>query len=181
MWLFQLVLGLYLAFNGRRAVWALAGIAGFLVGLWLATTIWDQDPTVITLFEGIVAVLAGLIGAALAQAFGRLAIAAAGFVAGGYGLLTLVSAGLITTDSTWPLFMIGGVIGIILVGVVFDLAVIGLTAWIGAGLVLSALDLSGFAAWAVFGLVFVFGGLAQLRGDRPSKTGVQRNKNETDE
>lgn len=167
MWLFYIVFGLVIAFTGKRTIWGLVGIAGFLVGLWFATTIWNPDSTSTTWIEVVVAIIVGLLGAALAKFFGKIAIAGAGFVAGGYGLTALAQAGMVNLDPPWLTFVIGGFVGLLLVGFVFDWALIGLTAWIGAGLVINGLSLQGTSAFLVFGLVFLLGSLAQLRGDSP--------------
>jgi len=179
MWLIYLLFGLFLAFNGRRSVWAVVGIVGFVTGLWLATTIWNPDSSALTWVEVVAAILVGVIGALLAQFFGRFMISAAGFMAGGYGLTALGEAGMIQTNSTWILFLIGGVIGVVLMSALFDWALIGLTAWIGAGLVINGLNQQGTSAVLVFALVFILGALSQLRNSAPE--GIRKRKRNEEE
>lgn len=130
---------------GRRLFWLFVGAAGFLLGFNLALQFFGEEAGFIAV---VVALVVGVFGAALALFAQRLALGIAGFVAGGYLLLYLADllgagAGL-STVFVAILFLVGGVIGAVLVQFVFDMALILLSSALGATLLTQAID----AIWA---------------------------------
>lgn len=153
----NLILGGILLVLGRKFFWLFVSILGFIAGLNLATRLLAGRPQWIIL---VVAIVAGLIGAGLAIFLQRLAIAAAGFLAGGYILINLVSL-LVSTPTGalyWALFIVGGIIGAILVTVFFDWALIVLSSLTGANLIVEAMRLAP-ASRAFWLILFVIVGV----------------------
>ncbi len=121
----------------------------------------------------IAGVVCGLLGIAVAIFLQRVAIAAAGFFAGGYFAMNVATSYLGTTGTTgWVLFVIGGILGAVLLSMLFDWALIVLSSLMGAVLVAQSLHLPNspllMFALAVAGILVQ----AQLRRG-PSKRKVQ--------
>lgn len=117
---------------GRRLFWLFVGLVGFLVSFNLATQFLGGQPQWIIL---LIALLVGIVGALLAVFLQYIAVAVAGFLAGGYAMFSLLQ--LLNLDVnqewlSWFVFILGGVIGAILVLVLFDWALIILSSSVGA-------------------------------------------------
>jgi hypothetical protein len=121
---------------GRRLYWLFVGVAGFALGVALASRFLGGQPNWVIL---VIALAAGILGALLAVFVQQLAIAVAGFIAGGYVAIYLVNMiGGGPGRFTWVPFVIGGVIGVVLVAILFDWALIVLSSLIGANLIVEA-------------------------------------------
>lgn len=145
MALVNLLLGIVLLFLGRRLFWFFVGVAGFLVGMNLAEQ-YFTGPQGIKL---LIAIIAGIIGAVIAVFLQRVAVAVAGFVLGGYitvelmrefALLPSAYAGVHNITISIP-FVIGGIIGAILLLILFDWALIVLSSLVGASLIVHSVNL----------------------------------------
>jgi hypothetical protein len=154
--------GLAVLILGRKLFWLFVAVVGFGVAMVMVPQyLPDQHPMVIM---GI-AFAAGIVGAILAVLLQRLAVGVAGFVAGGYILLYLLSFFDIDLGSlqglTWAIFIVGGIVGALLVGIIFDLALIILSSGVGAALIAHTLmqdfSLQQAAAAVVFIVLFVVG------------------------
>jgi hypothetical protein len=168
---FSVVLGILLLFFGRRLFWLFVGVAGFIAGLTLIPhLISDQSELTILLL----AIIAGIIGAFLAIMMEGLAILIAGFLAGGYLMTTLVvSIGFSVSVEPSVIYIIGGIIGLLLVAVLFDWAIIILSTLLGADILMPFLHISGSNYWLIFlGLVVV--GIAVQAGIWHSRYPVKR-------
>lgn len=135
----QWVAGGALLFLGRRLYWFFVGAVGFLVGLSLASQWLQGSSEVVILLVGIVI---GAVGAVLALVLQRVALAVAGFLAGGYialGILGLLG-GEAPRLAALP-FLLGGVIGALLVIFLFDWALIVLSSLMGSSVIVQSLDL----------------------------------------
>ncbi len=109
-----LALGILLLLFGRRAFWIFVAVVGFIAGLTFATMFLHGQPELVIL---LIAIVAGIIGAFLAIMLEWLAILIAGFLAGGYLATSLaVSLGMTIASGNWVIYIIGGIIGLILVG-----------------------------------------------------------------
>jgi len=99
----------------------------------------------------------------------RFAIGLAGFLVGGYIALQILP--MLNLESGWwattLAFIIGGVIGLILVGMFLDWALISLSSLAGAALILEALNLSNEIALVVFIILVVLGVVVQARELQP--------------
>lgn len=160
MTVLNIIVGTALLFFGRRAFWLFVAGAGFVAGLSLANGIL-QVPQSIGVIIGIGI---GLLAALLAVFLQRFAINLAGFLAGGYIALQVLSIlNLEGGWATWLAFIVGGVIGVILVGRFLDWALISLSSLAGASLVTEALNLSNGIALVVFIVLIAIGISYQAR------------------
>ena len=129
------IAGLVLAFAGRRFLWLLIGIAGFMLGYTLATIFLPAG-----LFALLIGVVIGLIGAFLATRFVKLFLYIAGFVLMGVVLMAIGGVfGLNGLVIQLLLFVVGGVIGLALVKFAFNLSIIVISALGGAAMVMQGL------------------------------------------
>ena len=158
--LLTLVLGIVLLLFGRRAFWIFVAVAGFIAGLTLATQYLSGQSELVIL---LIAIVAGVIGAVLAIMLEWLAILIAGFLAGGFLATTLaVSLGMATTSGNWVVYIIGGIIGLILVAALFDWAIIILSVLLGADLIMSGLKIpSSTYYWVIFVVLIIVGIVVQ--------------------
>lgn len=168
---FSMILGILLLFFGRRLFWLFVGVAGFIAGLTLVPQLITGLSEMAIL---LIAIIAGVIGAFLAVMLEGLAILIAGFLAGGYLATSLVvSFGFHVSAGPSVIYIIGGIIGLILVAVFFDWAIIILSALLGAEILMPLLHISSSNHWLVFlGLVFV--GIAVQAGIWRRRYPVQR-------
>lgn len=154
MALFRLLIGASLLTLGRRLFWLFVAGVGFVVGLRAAGAWLASSPMWLQL---LLALLAGLLGAGLAILLQRLGIAVSGFLAGGYAVYSLIDL-FSSQDAAWLwiVYLIGGLLGAILLSILFDWALIVLSSITGSIIILQAIDLS--MAWRglfFFGLLIV--------------------------
>jgi len=152
------ILGVALLIAGRRIFWLFIAILGFVAGMQLAN-FYLHGPEWQTLLAGLVL---GAIGAGLAIFLERIAIAVAGFLAGGYILVAL--AGLMGVDQVplkWLIYLVGAIIGVILVSLLFDWAIISLSSLAGASLILGAFSLDAGLARLAFLVLVIIGVVLQ--------------------
>jgi hypothetical protein len=167
----NIVLGGALLIAGRKLFWLFVGAAGFVTGMQLATR-FTQSSAGLAIIIGLVI---GLIFAVMAIFLQRIAIAIAGFLAGGYILTVL--AGMLGMDAgalTWIIYGIGGIIGVILVSFLFDWALITLSCLAGASLVVQALFPQNATGGLIFIILFIIGVVIQgsvLRYERQIASG----------
>jgi len=135
----QVIAGALLLAFGRRLFWLFVAVCGFAVGLRLTNQFLVTRSDWLAL---IVALAAGLFGALLALFFQHLAIGVAGFLAG-----ALIAAGVLDRlgfqgdPSFWIAFVIGGVLGAVLIKIIFDWSLIALSSLAGSSLIVEALQL----------------------------------------
>ena len=154
----NLILGGALLIAGRKLFWLFVGAAGFVTGMQLATR-FSQEPGVPAIIIGLVV---GVIFAILAIFLQSLAIGVAGFLAGGYVLTAL--AGMIQLNQgafSWIIYIIGGILGLILVSFLFDWALITLSSLAGASLVIEAFSPQGATGGLLFFILFFLGVVIQ--------------------
>ncbi len=132
-----LVVGLLLLVAGRRLFWLFVAVAGFVAGVEAVFYIFPHQTELFTLIVGIAL---GLFGALLAFFLEKLAIAIAGFAGGGYLALLICSTLLgpiaINQPVAWICFLIGGIIGALLMNFFFNWALIILSSFEGAHIIL---------------------------------------------
>ena len=103
---------------------------GFLLGLSIAERFFSTQAQWVVL---VVALICGLIGALLAVFVKRIAIAIAGFLAGGYLIYQVLS--MLQTDLgqlTWVAYIVGGILGAVIFALMFDWTLIILSSVTGA-------------------------------------------------
>lgn len=168
------LVGLLALLAGRQAFWTFVGAAGFLLGFNVAGRLLGDLPPWLLLLIGLGA---GLLGALLAVVAQRLAVALAGFVAGGYLLLYVGDLLRLGGSELLEglLFVAGGLVGAILISVLFDPALIVLSAALGAMMltevIVSALNWEPVTAALLFVSVcfFVVGILVQRLAWQPGR------------
>jgi hypothetical protein len=133
----RLLLGIFMLTMGRRLYWLFLGGVGFVLGFEAAKRILEGQPHSVML---IIAVLGGVIGALLAVFLQKFAIAAGGFLAGGYLLILLLKQiGITILHYHWLIFLIGGIAGAFLMTTLFGWTLIVISSAIGAILILPSL------------------------------------------
>lgn len=166
------ILGAALLVAGRKLFWLFIGALGFLTGIQVTAAIW-QGPEWLLLVVGLIV---GVVFAALATFVQALAIGAAGFLSGGYVALMLTGMlGMDIGSLSWVVFIIGGLVGIALVSLLFDWAIITLSSFAGASLVIQALAPQSGNAPLIFLALIIIGVIVQgttLRNEkRPAARG----------
>ena len=164
------LVGAALLFFGRKVFWLFVAGAGFIAGMSLASRTLDGRPDWLTLVIGLGV---GLVAALIAVFLKRFAIGMAGFFVGGYLALQILpffnlEAGL----TTWVAFIIGGIIGVILVAAILDWALIILSSLAGASVLIGTFEF--FENQPGLGLVatiilFAIGVSVQAKGLRKEK------------
>lgn len=143
--------GLALLFFGRQLFWLFVAGAGFA----FATIVTAELLKGLADWAIVIAILAGIIGALLAIVLQRLAIGLGGFLMGGYLAFTLTDQ--FDASLVWPAFFIGGILGALLVLVLFDWALIVLSSLTGAVLIVGSVNLEPPIAYLACGLAFLAG------------------------
>ncbi len=160
IWL-RIVAGIVLLVLGRRLFWLFVALIGFVSGIQVATGLFPGQPEWMILA---IALTAGVLGALLALFLQWLAIGLAGFFAGAYVVVRLLHVtGLTTNGMDWLLFLVGGIIGLILIVILFDWALIILSSLFGAGLVTESVRVEHSAAMLLFIVLIIAGILVQSR------------------
>ncbi len=163
--------GTLLLVAGRKFFWLFIAITGFFVGAELAHDLFANQPRwVVWVF----AAGTGIIGAVLAMLFQRVAFALAGFYAGGYLAIFVVQwFGWGVLDLT---ILVGGVIGAVLATLVMDWAIIVLSSFVGAGLIVASLGLDSLQGAILAGVLAAVGILVQgtLMRSKYSQSGDER-------
>jgi len=144
----SVLIGAIILLFGRRLFWLCVAGVGFAAGMELAPHLMHEPTPVLQLS---VAVVFGFVGALLALFLQKIAIAIAGFLAGGKLAMALVGA-FIAEGARYPgiTFIIGGIIGAILLLALFDWALIVMSALVGAHLISHTIVLPPTGATLLF-------------------------------
>ena len=167
----NIVLGVVLLITGKKLYWLFVGIIGFLLGYAFTTQYLHLQLNPPWLIY-IIALGGGVIGAILGVFLQRLAIALVGFIVGGYGAILLIGLlGINAQVTDLMAFIVGGIVGLLLVASVFNWALYILSSWAGATLVTQGIGLTGVLGTVVFFALFVLGMIIQvgLFRERPKK------------
>jgi len=155
----KIAVGILLLCMGRRLFWLFVAAVGFVIAGQMAEVLLAHEPQLVRL---LVAAFVGLLGALVAIYVQKLAITLAGFLAGGYILMTLLDASTLHCPG-WISFAIGGLIGAILMIVVFNWTLMVFSSATGAHLIVPALHLHHTMASIIFVVLCVLGVLIQAR------------------
>lgn len=144
----SVLIGAIILFFGRRLFWLCVAAVGFAAGMELAPHLMHEPTSILQLS---VAVVFGFIGALLALFLQKVAIAIAGFLAGGKLAMALVGA-FIAEGARYPeiTFVVGGITGVILLLALFDWALIVMSALVGAHLISHTIVLPPTGATLLF-------------------------------
>src|ERR1043166_7025285 len=148
------LIGVVILLFGRKLFWLCVAAVGFAAGVEIAPHLVHEPSTLLALT---VALVLGLIGALLALFLQKIAIAVLGFLAGGK-LATAIAAAFFVQYAQYStiIFVIGGIIGAILLLALFGWALIVVSSFIGAYLIQSAIVLPPTGSTLVFiGLAMV--------------------------
>ena len=167
----SILIGAVVLFFGRKLFWLCVAAIGFAAGMEVAPHLM-HEPT--PLLQLSVALVFGFIGALLAMFLQKIAIAIAGFLAGGKLAMALVAA-FFAEGARYPgiAFVVGGIIGAILLLALFDWALIVMSSLVGAYLIGHTIVLPSTGATLLFvGLAIVVGDIDAARApanvQRPS-------------
>jgi hypothetical protein len=150
--LINAILGVGLLVAGRKLFWLFVAAAGFVLGAQVTIRTF-HGPDWLGLIVGIVV---GLLFAALAIFLRVIAIGIAGFFAGASILLGLVELFNINVGGfSWLVYVVGGVIGIILVSLLFNWALITLSSLGGAALIVREGVDAGLLQAGLVSVVFI--------------------------
>jgi hypothetical protein len=156
-----LLAGLALLLAGRRLFWLFVAVIGFIAAARLVEEFIGPSQNTTTM---VVALVAGLLGGVLAIAAQKLAIRVAGFLAGAFYLTAgLEALGMQVPGKPWLSLLIGGIIGAILLGVIFNWALIAFSSVAGAHLIVHPFGMRPEAAGALFIVLALFGIYMQAR------------------
>ncbi len=170
-----IAIGLVLAFMGKRFIWLLVGLAGFVLGYrvasWLVPNMFGSG------LEVVLGLIAGLIVGWLATKFTKLLLQIAAFILVGNAAVALLTWFGITSVLIQVIaFAIGGLIGLGLLRWAFNVAIALITVVAGAVLVAGGLrDLFSIPAgtsWllALIVLIVAVAGFLYQQGMGPFKS-----------
>jgi hypothetical protein len=155
-----LVVGIVLLFFGRKLFWFFVGATGFVLGAEAAAVFFPHQPS----WELLTGLILGLLGIVIALAVQKVAIGVAGFWTGGYLAVVILR---VTESSShdlgWVIFLVGGIIGAVLMLLVFDWALIILSSITGAHLLVHSTDLLPTLGGLTFLVCAIVGIIVQCR------------------
>jgi hypothetical protein len=160
------VIGIVILFFGRRLFWLCVAAVGFAVGVQIAPQLVNDPSSILAL---LVALVFGVLGALLALFLQKIAIALLGFLAGGK-LGSAIAAAFFVHYAQYStiIFVVGGIIGAILLLAVFNWALIVVSSFIGAYLIQTAITLPPTGSTIVFVALAIIGVLVQTASFRRS-------------
>jgi len=153
------VVGVIILLFGRKLFWLCVAAVGFAVGVELAPHLVQQPSPLLALTF---ALILGFVGALLALFLQKIAIAIVGFISGGK-LALAVAAAFVgnAVEFYWIIFIIGGIVGALLLLLLFDWALIFLSSMVGAYLILSAVKVPPTGTTILFVVLVIVGVLGQ--------------------
>jgi Domain of unknown function (DUF4203) len=154
------LIGVVVLLFGRKLFWLCVAAVGFLAGIELAPHFVTEPSPLLQLT---VALVLGLLGALLAFLLQKIAIAVLGFLAGGK-LAGAIAAAFFVHYAQYStvIFVVGGLIGALLLLALFDWALIVVSSLIGAHLIQSAIVLPPSGSTIVFLGLTVIGIIVQV-------------------
>src|SRR6266516_3471514 len=153
------LIGAVILFFGRKLFWLCVAAIGFAAGVELAPHLVHEPSALLSLT---IALLLGIIGALLAVFLQKIAIGVLGFLAGGKLAGAIAAAFFVHyAQHSTIIFVVGGIIGAILLLALFDWALIVVSSLIGAHLIQSVVVLPATGSTIVFLGLAVLGILVQ--------------------
>jgi hypothetical protein len=166
----SVIVGVAILLFGRKLFWLFVAALGFAVGLEIAAYFMKEPPQWMTL---LVALGCGVIGALLAILLQKIAIAIAGFIAGGRIAWALAAAFFVEHAHYRGLtFVIGGILGALLLLSLFDWVLIFLSSIEGTHLIGNGITLPEKGAMILFIALAVIGVIIQGSMLRRSRRGA---------
>jgi hypothetical protein len=144
----SVAIGVVILFFGRKLFWLCVAAVGFAAGVEAAPQLIHEPSSVLELS---VAILFGFVGALLAIFLQKVAIAVAGFLAGGKLAVAITAAFFVEHAHYFGItFLVGGIIGALLLLALFDWTLIVLSAVVGAYLIQHTIVLPQAGATILF-------------------------------
>jgi Domain of unknown function (DUF4203) len=161
------LIGIIILLFGRKLFWLCVAAVGFAAGVEITPHLVHEPSPLLAVT---VALVLGLIGALLALFLQKIAIAVLGFLAGGK-LAGAIAAAFFVHYAQYStiIFVAGGVVGALLLLVLFDWALIVVSSLIGAHLIQSAIVLPPSGSTIVFVALAIIGILVQATSLRRSQ------------
>jgi hypothetical protein len=155
----SVIVGAAILLFGRKLFWLFVAALGFAVGLEIAAYFMKEPPTWLSL---VVAIGCGAVGAVLALLLQKVAVAIAGFIAGGR-IAWAVAAAFFVEHAHYRgiTFVIGGIIGALLLLALFDWVLILLSSVEGAHLISNAIVLPEKGELILFIVLAIIGVIVQ--------------------
>ena len=142
--LINILVGIILLTLGRKLFWLFVGFIGFAVGFDYASSVLNLQSQLLLIG---LAALTGIVGAVLAVFFQKIAVGLAGFAGGGYIALNLINLMGVRLDQLiWLPYLVGGIIGMLLLFFIFDWALIIISSLTGATMIVQAVILHAVQA-----------------------------------
>jgi hypothetical protein len=158
------IIGAIILLFGRKLFWLCVAAVGFAAGVEVVPHLVHQPSAILALS---LALMLGFIGALLALFLQKLAVAIVGFLAGGKLALAIATAFFVQLAPHWGItFLVGGVLGALLLLVLFDWALIVLSSVVGAYLIQSAITLPSSGSVALFVVLAAIGVVVQATAMR---------------
>ncbi|MCP4428591.1 MAG: hypothetical protein GY803_29245 [Chloroflexi bacterium] len=131
----RVIVGLGMLALGRQLFWLFIGGIGFVFGLNLAASMFAGQPETTALMFALIVGVICAVGALVLQ---KLAVGVSGFFGGAIIAVQLVEAFALNVGSPFVPFLLGGILGLVLVSVLFDWALIVLSSVAGAQVIVDA-------------------------------------------
>ncbi len=155
----SVVVGIALLLFGRKLFWLFVAALGFAIGLQLAPYFSQNPPLWLSL---LLSLGLGLLGALLALLLQKVAIGIAGFLVGGRVAVAIAAAFLVNHAHYSAItFVIGGIVGAILLLALFDWALIIFASIEGARLIADAVHLPNTGTSILLVVLAIFGIIVQ--------------------
>ena len=166
--LVTVLVGVALVTLGRELFWLFVGGVGFAVGATLASQFVVGQPE----WVGVgVALVSGMIGAVLALSLQRFAVLVAGFAGGGEATIRMLySLHLHSPVVPWLAFLVGGLVGAVLLSLLFDWTLIGLSSLVGASLIVQAIHAQPSFTVLAYTALVALGVVVQTRALRRKRS-----------
>ena len=156
----NVLVGLALLILGKKLFWLFVGAIGFIGASDMAARYFSGLPVWQIL---IITVAAGLIGVLLAIFFQKVTILLVGFYTGGYLVVSLFNTLNMAPPSAlpWAPFVIGGLLGAILLYLFFDWTLIVLSSFAGAAFISQTIQISAIPSTILLATLFLAGIIIQ--------------------
>lgn len=150
-----IILGILLLMLGKKLFWLFSGAIAFIFGIeFIPLILRGQSQHMIL----IIALVLSIIAIVLSFVVQKIGLGVAGFMAGGYVMMSIVNELRINIPwMPWVLFAAGGIIGVVFTLVLFEWALIFLSAMSGAFLIVQVMRFSLPLTKILFVLLVVIG------------------------
>ncbi len=166
-----LLVGAAILLLGRKLFWLFVAAIGFALGAEIAPQIIPQPAPLVTL---VIAVGLGVLGAVLAILLQKFAVAASGFLTGGWFAISIYAFFSGPARNVQVVFLVGGILGAILLLALFDWALILFSSVVGARFIATTIVLSQTGRTILFILLVVIGIVVQRSILSPGKRSGRR-------